>query len=45
MKILQEYNLTELKEQMDLKGVKRFRAEQIYSFAQALETKMEKAIR
>jgi len=34
MKILQEYNLNELKEQMDLKGVKRFRAEQIYSFAQ-----------
>ena len=34
MKILQEYTLSELKEEMDKKSVKRFRAQQIYSFAQ-----------
>lgn len=33
MKILQEYTLDELKEEMDKRSVKRFRAEQIYQFA------------
>ena len=33
MKILQEYTLKELKVEMDKKAVKRFRAEQIFSFA------------
>lgn len=33
MKILQEYTLEELKLEMDTKNVKRFRAEQIFSFA------------
>ena len=33
MKILQEYTLKELKEEMDKRAVKRFRAEQIFSFA------------
>ena len=33
MKILQEYSLKELKEEMDKRAVKRFRAEQIFSFA------------
>lgn len=33
MKILQEYTLDELKAEMDKRQVKRFRAEQIYSFA------------
>ena len=33
MKILQEYTLKELKEEMDKKAVKRFRAEQIFSFS------------
>lgn len=33
MKILQEYTLKELKEEMDKRNVKRFRAEQIFSFA------------
>lgn len=33
MKILQEYTLEELKLEMDKKNVKRFRAEQIFSFA------------
>lgn len=33
MKILQEFTLDELKAEMDARAVKRFRAEQIYSFA------------
>jgi len=33
MKILQEYTLKELKEEMDKKAVKRFRAQQLFSFA------------
>ena len=33
MKVLQEYTLKELKEEMDKRAVKRFRAEQIFSFA------------
>jgi len=33
MKILQEYTLKELKEEMDKRAVKRFRAQQLFSFA------------
>lgn len=37
MKIIQDYTLKELKQEMDARNVKRFRAEQIYLFGQAYE--------